>query len=339
MRMNRTTLCLAFTLGVLVAAPAFAQPLNKQLESGAKSPWTQDVSPEQQAAATALFKDGNEHYERGVFSRAAELYRQALEQWDHPAIHYNLSLALMDTGLKLELREHLEAAIRYGEAPLDRKMLEHATKLKAFIEKQLVQVEVSCDVPGTSVTMDGQLLFIAPGRYEGWAQPGQHVFMATRQGSPPNERIRIPREGEKLMLHIPALYGDQELTRYSRPWAVWKPWAVVGAGAALVAGGGWLHLKARDDIRGFDARARACGLEGCEPTPELTKLRDQGTQFQRVAVGTYAAGGAVVATGALLAIINRAEPYRLTPDEYEREAQATLQFGGGSREFWLSIRF
>jgi len=339
MKRNGAVFWLVPTLVLLWAPLAASQPLHQQLEAGAQSAWGKGVSPERQAAAAALFQQGNEFYEKAVFSKAAELYRQALGQWDHPAIRYNLALALMDTGLKLELREHLEAAMRYGEAPLDQKLLEHARNLRTFIEKQLVQVDVSCELPGTTVTMDGRLLFTAPGRYEGWVLPGSHVFVATREGSPPNERIRTPGEGQKITLNLSELYGDQELTRYRRLWSAWKPWVVVGAGAALAAGGGWFHLQARDDLRGFDARATKCGLEGCAPSREFDELRDRGGRFQKVAVGTYAAGGALFVTGAVLAYINRAEPYRLTPDEYERETRVAVQLGGGRRELLLTFRF
>lgn len=339
MQRNEVALWVASTVVWLWAPLVVAQPLHQQLGAGSQSAWAKGVSQERQAAAAALFKEGNEYYERAVFLRAAELYRQALEQWDHPAIHYNLALALMDTGLKLELREHLEAAMRYGEAPLDQKMLEHARNLRVFVEKQLIRVEVSCEVSGASVTMDGRPLFTAPGHYKGWALPGSHVFLAAREGYPPNERVRNPGEGETLTLNIAGLYDDRELTRYRRIWAPWKSWAVAGAGAALAAGGGWLHLQGRDDIRSFDARAAECGQPGCEPSRELDDLRNRGSQFQKVAMGTYAAGGALIVAGAVLAYINRAEPYRLTPDEYEQDTHIALQLGSARRELLMTFRF
>ncbi|HYH94444.1 hypothetical protein [Hyalangium sp.] len=337
--MKRITLSIACTLVLLTAPLAFAQSLHQQLNSGAKNPWATGVSPERQTAATDLFKQGNDYYERAFFLKASELYRKALDHWDHPAIHYNLALSLMDTGQKLELREHLEAALRYGAKPLDEKLFEHARKLKVFIEKQLIRVEISCDVAGASVSMDGRLLFTAPGRFEGWDLPGSHVLVTNQEGYPPNERIRTPREGEVISLHISRVYDDGELTRYRRHWATWKPWAMFGAGVALATGGGVLHQQARNDIREFDARATECELDGCPLTPELDGLRSRGARFQKMAIGTYAAGGALVFTGALLAFINRAEPYRLTPDEHEQGTQVVLQQVDGRHELWVTIRF
>jgi hypothetical protein len=339
MEMSRTVFVRSFVLLMLVAPLALAQQPQTHLEAGAQRPWSQGVPKENQEAAAKLFFEANEYLQKNVFGKAAELYRQALTHWDHPAIHYNLSLALMDTGLLLEFREHLVGATRYGRDPLDKEMFEHAGRLKLFVEGQLVHVEVSCDVAGASVSMDGKALFTAPGYYEGWVLPGSHVFVTTQPGHSPNERIRTPAAGEKISLHISKLYEDEELTRYRRRWSAWKPWTVLGAGAALAAGGGLLHLRARDNYRRFDAQATACGLAGCAPTPELGDLRKRGDTFQKVAVGGYAAGGALFATGAVLAFMNRAQPYRLSPDEHEQVTSLAVGGAGGAREVLLTIRF
>lgn len=340
MKRDGIALGMAFAVLWIWSPLAFAQPLHQQLEVEEQSAWSKGVSHERQAAAAVLFKEGNAYYDRALFAKASELYLKALKQWDHPAIHYNLALALRDTGLKLELRDHLEAALRYGNGPLEPKLMEHARNLRASTEEQLVRIEVSCEAPGASVTMDGRLLFTAPGHYEGWVLPGTHVFVAAREGHPPNERVRNPGAGEKIALNISALYGDGELTRYRRIWAPWKSWAVMGAGAAVAAGGGWLHLKGRAELRSFDARAADCGLNGCAPTQRLDALRQRGERLQKVAMGTYAAGGALLVTGAVLAYINQAEPYRLTPDEHERDTRVALQLGSrGRRGLLVTFRF
>jgi hypothetical protein len=187
--------------------------------------------------------------------------------------------------------------------------------------------------------MDGKELFKAPGRFEGWVLPGSHVFVTTQQGYPPNERIRTPAAGEKISFHISRLYDDEDLTRYRRKWSAWKPWTVLGTGVALAAGGGLLHFKARDSYRRFDAQATDCGLAGCEPTPALGELRSRGNTFQKVAVGAYAAGGALLATGVVLAFINRAQPYRLSPDEHEQAVSLGLSLAEGEREVMLTVQF
>lgn len=339
MRMSQTLLGVSSALLVLMAPVAWAQQPQSHLEAGAQRAWSQGVSKDDQEAATRLFHEANEYLQKNVFGKAAELYRQALTHWNHPAIHYNLSLALMDTGMLLELRQHLEGAMSHGQDPLDKEMFEQAKRLLLLVEKQLVRVEVSCDLLGASVSMDGKPLFVAPGRFKGWVLPGARVFVATQSGRPPNERIRTPAAGERISLRISRLYDDEELTRYRRKWSAWKPWTVLGAGVALAAGGGVLHLRARDDFRGFDAQATACGLAGCAPSPALGALRKRGDTFQKAAVGTYAAGGALLATGAVLAFINRAQPYQLSPDEHEQATGLALDGSVNGREVLLTLRF
>src|SRR5690348_3534769 len=99
MTRNGVARWIASTVLWLWAPLVVAQPLHQQLDAGSQSPWVKGVSQERQAAAAVLFNEGNGYYEKAVFSKAAELYRRALEQWEHPAIHYNLALALMDTVL------------------------------------------------------------------------------------------------------------------------------------------------------------------------------------------------------------------------------------------------
>ncbi|WP_224367360.1 hypothetical protein [Hyalangium versicolor] len=339
MTTERITFHTAWLLVLLMAPLASAQTLSQDLDAGAQNPWTQGVSPKQQADATMLFNAGNRDYEKALFLSAADFYRKALAQWEHPAIHYNLALALMDTGRKLELREHLEAAVRYGSGPLEQKLFEHAKQLKTFIEKQLVRVDVSCEAAGVSVSMDGRLLFTSPGRYEGWELPGSHVFLATQEGYPPNQRTRVTREGESITLHIQGVYDDVQLTRYRRKWAAWKPWSVLGVGAALVAGGAFTHLQGRSDIRAFDDTVKRSGDTGLKLTPDLDALRSRGMRLQKVGVGAYGVGGAAIVAGVILTIVNRAEPYRLSPDEYEEEATFTWGVASSGRGLRFAFRF
>jgi hypothetical protein len=300
------------------AGPAFAQQL--ELGVGEQRPWALGVSQENQITARTLFLEGNALLKNSLFVKAVEKYREALKVWDHPAIHYNMALALLNLNEPIALHEHLTAAMRYGAAPLDTDKLERARSFKTLVEQQLARVEITCDVPGTTVMMDERVLFVAPGRFEGLVLPGEHTFSATKAGYPRNDRKRNLLPGQKITLPI-QLYNEEQLTRYSRHWSAWKPWAVVGAGVAVAAGGGLLHLQARNSFRNFDAGVLSCG--GCIPEPDLDNKRTRGDTLQKVAVGTYAAGSAALVTGMVLAYINRAQAYRITPDEVEQGVKAT----------------
>ena len=320
--MNRFTryAVVALVLGGIATPGVAQQQQPSELGTGDQQrPWAKGVSAEQQAKALALFRDGNFLLKNSLFPKAVEKYREALKLWDHPAIHYNTALALLNLNEPLELHEHLVSAMRYGAAPLDSDKFERAQTFKTLVEQQLSHVEVSCEVPGAQVSLDGKVLFSAPGHYEGLVLPGAHTFSAEGPGYPRNDRKRTLTPGEKYTLPF-KLYTDEELTRYSRHWDAWKSWAVVGAGVAVAGGGGLLHLQARKSFDSFDAGVLSCG--GCMPTKEMASKRSRGDTFQRVAVGSYAAGGAALLTGMVLLYVNRAQPYRISPEELEQGATA-----------------
>jgi tetratricopeptide (TPR) repeat protein len=303
-------LAVALALLALGALPASAQ----QAGPADERPWARGVSPDRQKKALELFRAGNTLLKESVFVKAVEKYREALALWDHPAIHYNLALALLNLDQPLEVHEHLVAAIKYGVAPLDAEKLEHARTYKGLVEKQLARVEITCEEPGATVSLDGKVVFVAPGRYEGLVRPGAHTFVASNEGHAPTNLSRTLPAGEKTTLAL-KLYTAEDLTRYERRWPAWRPWAVVGAGAAVALAGGALHMQARGSYEDFDARIAQCG--GCVPTPDVNDMRARGDSMQQLAFGAYALGGAAAVTGAILVYINRPQAYRINPDEAE----------------------
>jgi hypothetical protein len=340
MRINRFTIGLMVALAwvSLRATPAAAQPSELGGGGAQERPWAKGVPSDKQSAALALFREGNLLLKNSLFPRAVEKYREALKLWDHPAIHYNMALALLNLNEPLALHEHLTAAMLHGEAPLDADKFERARTFRKLIEQQLSHVEISCDAPGASVSMDGQVLFTAPGRYEGLVRPGKHSVVATKEGYVPTDMSQTLLPGEKTSLSL-KLYTAADLTRYRRQWSAWKPWAVVGAGAAVALAGGALHMQARGSFEDFDTRIAQCG--GCIPAPEVTDLRTRGVSMQQLAFGAYALGGATFVTGAVLALINRPQAYRITPDEAGslQGASITPLLGSGEGGILATFRF
>jgi hypothetical protein len=338
--MNRFTISLmvALTLVALSATPAAAQQSDLGGGGAQERPWAKGVPADKQAAALALFRDGNFLLKNSLFPRAVEKYREALKLWNHPAIHYNMALALLNLNEPLALHQHLTESMRYGEAPLDKDKFERAGAFKKLIEQQLSHVEITSDAPGTVVSMNGQVLFTAPGRYEGLVRPGKHLITATKEGFLPTELTQTLLPGEKASLPI-KLYTSEDLTRYRRHWSAWKPWAVVGAGAAVALAGGALHMQARGSFQDFDTRIVECG--GCIPSQEVTDLRTRGTSMQQLAFGAYAVGGAALVTGAVLAFINRPQAYQINPDEAGTPEGASVAplLGRGTGGILATFRF
>ncbi len=301
-------------------------------------PWAKGVSEDAQREALALFREGNGLLKESVFVQAAARYREALARWDHPAIHYNLVLALLNLDQPLEVHQHLLAAMRYGAEPLDHEKFEQAKAYKVLVEKQLARVKVSCDTPGTQVVMDGRPLFVAPEQFEGFVRAGPHSIVATKEGYLAHESSKALPAGETTVFDI-KMHTTADLTQYRRKWAAWIPWTVLGAGVAVAAAGGGMHYSAAQGFKQFDAGIISCG--GCVPSSELSGLRSSASLKQNVGLTSYVVGGAAIAAGGVLTWINRLLPYQTTPGEPGRDAALSVAplLSGDANGVTAQLRF
>ncbi|HEU0036576.1 MAG TPA: hypothetical protein VFQ53_38450 [Kofleriaceae bacterium] len=301
---------------------------SETLQSGGSDrPWADGVPQDRQQAAYKLFQEGNAQLNDGLFKAAVDKYREALKSWDHPAIHYNMALALMNLDQPIEVHDSLTAAIKYGAAPLEKDKYEHAKEYLLLIEKQLAEVEVSCDKVGAKVSVDGKEVFTVeagkPNRYRAMVRIGKHTFVAEKTGY--NAQIDAPfiEPGQKFRIEL-KLYTAEELTRYKRRWsATWMPYAVIGAGAVVGLAAGALELSAQSSFDEYDAAVTKCSMEGaCEASGSITSLRDSGDTKRTLGYIGYGLAGATVATGVLLIYLNRETSYQITADEYRRDSRA-----------------
>ena len=319
--MNRpmTSLVLALALLVPSAMPANAE--TPKLQTGGDSLWSRNVSQQEQDAAEEALQAGNVLMKKSAFAKAEAKYRQALNHWDHPGIHYNLALALIQLDRPVEVHAHLVKALQYKEAPLGAEKYAHALLHKESLDKQLAWVEFVCDTPDAVVTAGGQRLPLVNGRYEGLMRSGPVAIKGTRKGYQTREKEFSLAPGKKNTLRF-RLYTDGELIDYAPRWSPWKPWMVVGAGAALSAGGGLLYWKARHDYRAFDADVLGCSEEsggrGCS-RPNLLSRRNRVEALNRWSFTAMGVGGAALLTGTALVLLNQAEARTIDPEELDRQ--------------------
>ena len=308
----------AFVAG---SVPAFAQsaPGEQAAPSEAEKPWSVGVSADDQKAANALFKEGNALLRDSFFVKAVEKYRAAVGHWDHPAIHYNLAIALINLDQPIEVYRSLERAMQYGTAALDQEKLDLGERYKKLVAQQLVWVTVSCTEPEAKVAIDGKETLTCPGSEEHLLRAGQHSFTATKRGFETTVVTRVYTGGTKEEVPL-RLYRPEELTGYERRFPAWLPWTVTGAGVLIAGIGGILHTQAIGDYDDFDAWARECQEEtqmACAVTPEAQSLRDGGDTKQSIAGTMYVIGAAAVVTGVTLVLLNRPRPYRLDRESAE----------------------
>ncbi len=341
LRVSELAMGLLVTLAVTSGA-AWAQSDTADDKSGEDRPWAVGVSEADQKEALVLFREGNSLLKDSLFAKAAEKYREAVAHWDHPAIHYNLALALLNLDKPLEVYATLEKTLRFGAAPIGEDKFEHARSYKTLIEKQLAHVTITCEVRGAKVMLDGKTLFEAPGKYQGLVRIGEHNIVASKAGMLTTSESRTFGPGERATIDV-KLFTDADVTRYRRKWATWKPWMVVAGGAAVTVLGGTFHLLARNNFRDYDAGILACG--GCHP--DETGLADKKSSAewqQNAAIVSYAIGGVALAAGITLVYINRSTSYRIDVKDLVKQdtsppVAVVPLLGPGTVGFSTSIRF
>jgi hypothetical protein len=279
-------------------------------------PWAKGVTPEEQQKALVLFGQANSFLRDAIFPRAAEKYREALDHWKHPAIYYNLALALVNLNQPVEMYEALEKAMAYGAAPLDEDKFQRAKGYKILVEGQLAKVELTCDTPGAEVFFDGKSVIKAPGKYEALIVIGEHTVLAKGEGYAPTQLAEKMGPKETMRLNL-KLFTDAELTRYKRKMPTWIPYSVMGGGVLIATLSAVLHANASSDLKNYDTAIANCATgdptHGCTSPGTLDSKRSSAESKQTIAVVGYSIAGAAVAAGITLMVINRRSPYRIDP--------------------------
>lgn len=157
--------------------------------------------------------------------------------------------------------------------------------------------------------LDGVLLFIGPGSYRGWAKATTSELTAKKQGYLSEARRVIVSPGVLQEIEL-KLITLSEATDQSRRWSAWKPWTVLVLGGLIVASGGFVHEQSSSEFSAYDddfAR-QPCASDGCTPEeiPQNVEARLRyARRLQGISVGSYAAGGSLIALGAVLLYFNR----------------------------------
>lgn len=288
----------------------------------AGAPWAQGVAADQQHRAREVFLEANQLARDRFFATAATRYKQAIAIWPHPAFHYNLALAQLELDQIIEARSSLDRALQDGAEALGDKR-EPARRWLAVLDSQLGRIEVRCDEPGAQVVLDGQPLFTGVGQRERVVRPGVHQLVATKPGLAPVVQQIVLAPGERGRVGL--VFQYPEVTVTERRWAAWRSWSVVGVGAALTLGGAYLDRRSTGAFDDYDSQLgeRCRPMQGCtddDIDPALEDLRQRAQRAQRLAMASYVAGGAVLATGAVLVYLGRERHVR----RQERPASSSL---------------
>lgn len=280
--------------------------------SAGARPWAEGVSAEDQKSARVLFEEGNALLRESLFPQAVKKYREALELWDHPGIHFNLSLALLNLDQPIAVYRSLEKAMQYGVGPLDKEKLERAQRYHEMVSQQIGTVEITISEPQAKVTLDGRPVLTGPGTYKNLVVVGEHQIVASKPGyiNKTIDFVIDPTEQERVDV---ALISIADMTVSKRRWPTWMPWTVVGAGAVVLATGGALHGQSSSSFADFDKSFdQTCMNGGCNDSevPDLRAKLDSAERQQQIAVASYVVGGAALVGGLVLVYVNRPQVFR-----------------------------
>lgn len=269
-------------------------------------PWYCDVSQENQARAMAMFEEGNQLFDDSLMVQSVARYREALGRWDHPAIHYNLMLALSALDRPIEAYQSSLAALRHDGGGLQPSEHHRAKDYQRILRGRVAVLELVCDEPGATVTLDGQALLQCPGRVQRLVLPGQHEVVARKPGYLTTHRALVLEAEKPLTVAVHLLPKEEGMVPVQR-WSRWKPWTVAGVGAGLALVGGAFQWRSSAANDAFAAQVEVdCAVDGCETlSDDLRAPYRRYTWYQRVANGSYAVGGAVALTGLALVYMNR----------------------------------
>ncbi|MGE3768605.1 MAG: hypothetical protein AB7L94_40515 [Kofleriaceae bacterium] len=294
--------------GLLIALALLAHA-HVAFADGSDSPWSRGVSDQQKKTAQALLEKGNQLMLASKFKDAVPIYEQALASWDHPAIRFNLVKALIGLDKVLEAAENLDKALAYGAAPLEEQVYSEALNYQRLLKNQIATIAVRCDQAGVTTGLDGKTVTPCPGSREVRVLPGEHTVVGAGPGY------------VTLVQHVTILGGNRldvdihlrEPGEPVRRWAVWKPWAVVGGGAALAATGVVFNVLARDRRDDLHARtASQCSVRGCDEARYaelgLRALEDRVSAYNTVSLIALGVGGAGMIAGGVLVMLNRVSP-------------------------------
>ena len=109
------------------------------------------MSATKKADAKALLAAGKALFLEHKYAEPLESYKQAIAEWDHPAIRFNIVRCLIQLDRAVEASENLDAALKYGATPLEDTVYAEAIAYQKLLANQTGELEVSCEQRGAVI--------------------------------------------------------------------------------------------------------------------------------------------------------------------------------------------
>jgi tetratricopeptide (TPR) repeat protein len=302
------------------------------------TPWSRGVPEAAQKRALQLFQEGNALLEQEKYTEAVAIYEQALSAWDNPNIRFNMAICLINMRQPLAAWEHLQQALRFGEAPLGKRLFTEAMRYVALLESSLAELTVRSVQPGIKVMVDGAMVLDGPGEQSMTLLAGKHQLVATRPGYTTQSRA-LDLPAGKPDLELIALEHEKvtvQRDNYERRWAWWVPWSVEGGAAALALVATGFYVSASGEMTNYDQALRLKCQTGCttDQIPSDLKAKyDHARRNSGVAIGIWVGAGAVAITGGVMAVMNR--PFKVERHPVTPSVTVSRDYVGAAISFAL----
>jgi len=312
------------------------------------------------AAASAYYSKGLELANQGQYEAALDQFANAYTKSPHFAVLYNIGQAQIALGRPLEAIAALSKYLRDGaeQVPLSRR--EQVQAQVALLESRLSELTVTTDMPGAVIRVDGHEVGTAPLFQPIPLAAGSHTVTARLANGAEVVRAVVLGEAERQKLELelagvppppppsttPAPAPPPLLTPAAPPVHVdevppprgpaMRRSSYVLAGTGVLAGAAavTVYLAYRGKYQDWKA--------GVAQVPNLTagspeyyhqietnnRLADSLTTANHLVLGLSIAGGALVAAGTVLFLIDRHERQGGTPMLSWNDGVATLGWSG-----------
>jgi hypothetical protein len=167
------------------AAPRATGSLPRAAAAPAK-PAGPPPSPAQVKKARELWYRGVDAFRNGRYEEARQAFAECYALMPKSDVLRNLSISEIQSGHYVAASRHLAQLLSGTDLPPD--VREEATRRLAQAEAQVGKLNVTVDVPGAVVNIDGSPIGRSPLGGSWYIEPGQHEVSVTKPGYPDETR-------------------------------------------------------------------------------------------------------------------------------------------------------
>ena len=261
---------------------------------------------EAQKQAAALTDEAFRLHTEMRFFETAEKYREAARHWNRADIHLQAGVAYLSALRLLEAFHHISIAIRCGERVLSPEDMAEARNKLRRLRERLTELEIRTDEAGAEVLLNNEPWFTGAGTQKKTLIAGQYVVTVKKPGHITVLEPVLLEQGQRTIF-VPTVMSEREGTIVHRRFPRWLPWTVAGVGAASLATGLGLRVRATNRMDDYEQALDTTCADGCLVS-ELAALdaeRARAGQENVAGVSLLAVGGATLAAGLTMAFLNR----------------------------------